>query len=111
MCDKKPYIDQYEFNFTAYIPYCINNNEHEECYYGGTFEICKYFGFSTTRKIGEPTYTNRYGDDIYEIGVICNTLNETYAKINEIQNAILNKGGKINNCGDLIKIFDCRGKS
>ena len=101
MCDKKTYIERYKigcrkFKYTAYIPYHMDNDEHENCYYNNTFGICTYFGLPTTRKNGEPTYTNRYGDNIYEIGIICKSLKQTYDKIKMIQTAIVNKGGIIN---------------
>lgn len=109
MCDKKICIQEGDFFFTVYIPYYMDDNVHEECYYGGTCKICEYFGLPTTRKFGELTYTNFYGDNEYEIGFICESLDDTYEKIKVIKNAIMSKGGKINDCENYI-IDDCQIK-
>lgn len=88
----KPHMSKVFEEYCVYIPYFTDDLNHGT----NTDEIAFYFGYPSTRHFGEPSYTYDYGNNVYEIGFIYQSLEEAQRGLIEAINKITSKGCKVN---------------
>ena len=71
-------------NYSAYVPYkTINENIQEIA--NNTYLISDYLNLVTNRSDYSPSYTYRFNNVKFEIGLVGNDLNKIYESIKNIQ--------------------------